>query len=100
MHECCKVIIVSIVFFHRNSILCIDQRTWEHLQKQFQTLRHVGVLCDVYDRAEYKKFNWFLNSPSCVSLLMNTDGVSLFKLSEKSLWPVWLVVNELPPAER
>ena len=31
---------------------------------------------------------------------MNTDGVAVFKSSKKSLWPIWLVINELPPNER
>ena len=28
------------------------------------------------------------------------DGVQLFKSSKVSMWPIWLVINELPPALR
>ena len=35
-----------------------------------------------------------------ISLTLNTDGVAIFKSSKNSLWPVWLVINELPPTER
>ena len=35
-----------------------------------------------------------------VTLTMFTDGVSLFKSSKVSLWPVYLVVNELSPYSR
>ena len=29
--------------------------------------------------------------------LCNTDGVAIFKSSKCSLWPIWIVINELPP---
>lgn len=35
-----------------------------------------------------------------VSFIMNTDGVAIFHSSKVSLWPVWLAINELPPALR
>ena len=44
--------------------------------------------------------NRFLNNPANVSLLVNTDGVSIFRSSKCSLWPIWLVINELPPSQR
>ena len=53
----------------------------------------------MYTGREYKKHS-FLRSPDNISLTLNTDGVAVFKSSKCSLWPVWLVINELPPAER
>lgn len=42
-----------------------------------------------------------LSTPENVSLLCNTDGVAVFKASSSpSLWPIWVVINELPPMER
>ena len=32
-----------------------------------------------------------------ISFRINTDGVALFRSSKYSIWPVYLVVNELPP---
>lgn len=32
-----------------------------------------------------------------ISFQMNTDGVSLFRSSNFSIWPVYFVINELPP---
>lgn len=32
-----------------------------------------------------------------ISFQLNTDGVALFKSSKYSIWPVYLVLNELPP---
>ena len=31
------------------------------------------------------------------SFQINTDGVAIFRSSKYSIWPVYLVVNELPP---
>ena len=56
----------------------------------------------IHDRIEYKKFNASLgNSPASLTFPMNTDGVALFQSSSKCklLWPIWLSINELPPAE-
>lgn len=35
-----------------------------------------------------------------ISLQINTDGVSLFRSSKFSVWPVYLVINEIPPKSR
>ena len=32
-----------------------------------------------------------------VSLQINTDGVALFNSSKFSIWPVYCLINELPP---
>ena len=55
---------------------------------------------DVYDGREYAKHKRFLSEPGNVSLLLNTDGIKMFNSSGIDLWPIWLVVNELPPNER
>jgi len=35
-----------------------------------------------------------------ISFQINTDGVALFRSSKYSIWPIYLVVNELPPNDR
>ena len=73
------------------------------LQETYQKkeiLYHSSIsISDVYTGREYKKHS-FLRSPNNISLTLNTDGVAVFKSSKASLWPVWVVINELPPAER
>ena len=54
----------------------------------------------MYDGREYKQHQDFLSKSENVSLLLNTDGVSVFRSSTVSLWPLWLVINELPPSVR
>ena len=48
----------------------------------------------------YKRHIDYLSNPAHVSLILNTDGVSLYRFSKVSIWPVWAVVNELPPCKR
>ena len=54
------------------------------------------VIRDVYDGTEYRKHSAFLSKPENISLLLNTDGVAIFRSSSVSIWPVWVMVNELP----
>ena len=55
---------------------------------------------DVYDGCLYKqlsKEDGFLSDPNNISLLGNTDGVSLVHSTRAGVWPVYYVINELPP---
>lgn len=42
----------------------------------------------------------FLSVPEHTGLLLNTDGVPIFKLSKTSIWPVYLAITSLPPHVR
>ena len=57
---------------------------------------------DIYDGPLYKKLSneGILSSPDNVSFLMNTDGVPVFKSSKVSIWPLYLIINELPYSKR
>ena len=35
-----------------------------------------------------------------ISLTMNTDGVPVYNSSSVSLWPIFFIINDLPPSER
>jgi hypothetical protein len=60
--------------------------------------------CDVYDGAIYQKFfrdyKNEINQSKVFSLCINTDGISMCNKSKKSVWPIMLVINELPVAIR
>ncbi len=59
-----------------------------------------GSIKDVCDGQSYKKHlgeGGFLTTSTNT---MNTDGAAVFKSSGVSLWPVYFVVNELPPTLR
>lgn len=68
------------------------------------TDRNNDNIYDIYDGEEYKKHfhpGGFLAEPTNFSLSFNTDGVSIYRTSSKGeLWPVYLVINELPPKIR
>ena len=61
---------------------------------------------DMYDGLEYLqhcKPGGFLcqqSNPANISFTINTDGVALFKSSTTDVWPVFLLINELPPHMR
>ena len=62
-----------------------------------------GVLRDVWDGAalrEKTKEGKFYSSPENLGLMLSTDGVTLFKSSSTDIWPVFLVILNLPPSIR
>lgn len=64
-----------------------------HSKRQVR-LHH--CLSDIVDGSLYADFN----SDTCVSLVLNTDGVSIFKSNKTSIWPILLMINELPFVDR
>lgn len=58
---------------------------------------------DIYQGRLYKEHfqpGKFLYNPHNISLTANTDGVALIKSSKINIWPIYMVINELPPKER
>ena len=58
-----------------------------------------GVISDVSDGMLYKNLETIENS-RFITLTLNTDGANVFKSNHKSLWPVQVVINELPTYKR
>ena len=79
-------------------ILITDPILWSALKEQKTLLEHTSSdkIRDVHDGHEYKRHSKILSEPNHISFVLNTDGVSLYKSSNVSIWPVWLVINELP----
>ena len=81
-----------------------DSEFWSLLQQRPQS--SASMISDIYDGAEYYRHcqpGGFLcrhTNPTNVSFTFNTDGVSLFHSSKNGIWPVFLAINELPPAAR
>ncbi|XP_041469957.1 uncharacterized protein LOC121419571 [Lytechinus variegatus] len=55
-------------------------------------------LTDITDGVKYRemKKDGLLANPENFSLLWNSDGVPIFKSSQTSIWPVLVMINELP----
>lgn len=49
-------------------------------------------ICDIYDGEMYQK-----TAENHLPLTMNTDGISVFKSGGKSIWPIMVQQNYLPP---
>lgn len=63
--------------------------------------RNEQIISDVYDGSLYKQFRSSVNfSPCTYSFTLNTDGVKLCDKSNLTLWPVYLIINELDSEER
>lgn len=60
------------------------------------------TITDVYDGVLYKELcnKGILNCKDNISFIMNTDGVPVFKSSKVSIWPVFMIINELPYRKR
>ena len=72
---------------------------------------HQDNIEDVFDEHIYKeRFSddgYIVGTPESskeeevhISFQINTDGVSIFKSAKSSVWPVFLVINELHPKLR
>lgn len=78
----------------------------ELLKQRFKrTKTSANNIEDIYDGEVYKclsKDGGVLSDrfPYNISFTLNTDGVPLFKSSKFSIWPVYLMINELPFKQR
>lgn len=87
----------------RTQLQALFERPGFHNSLQHERIRR-GVqdalnYADVYDGAVYRKLREngsFLDNPSNISLIMYTDGVRIFSSSKFNIWPVYMVINELP----
>lgn len=67
----------------------------EYLAKE----RDPSLLEDIMDGHVYTKMIslGLLGNINQISITVSIDGVSPFKDSDVTIWPIWLVINELPP---
>ncbi|XP_053407190.1 uncharacterized protein LOC128559474 [Mercenaria mercenaria] len=68
------------------------------IQYRFTRTQKV-TLSDIYDGNLYKQYyenGGPLSFQENISFTFNTDGASVFKSSNVSVWPIFLVINELP----
>jgi hypothetical protein len=74
----------------------VDKDFHSLLLGRFKQNTSSECLTDIYDGEAYKKKE-FLKNPLNFSLTMNTDGAPVFKSTGIKLWPVYFIINELPP---
>ncbi|XP_071855030.1 uncharacterized protein [Apostichopus japonicus] len=59
-----------------------------------------GNLEDIFDGEIYKNLEEVHNFPNNFTYTFNTDGMPVFKSASYSLWPIYIMINELPPSLR
>lgn len=75
-----------------------NEENWNEVTSSLQRTKKDEIY-DILDGRKYQELKSKCKDMT-VTLTMFTDGVSLFKSSKVSLWPVYLVVNELSPYSR
>lgn len=64
---------------------------------------HTNVMRDLYDGEVYQNFVKSLNPHDAdifLSMTFCTDGTPLFSTSTVSIWPIYVIIHELPPRLR
>lgn len=72
----------------------LDPQVWEALHEIGEDSAS-AVVKDVHGGLKYKELKRFTSLKN-LTLTVNTDGVQLFKSSTVSMWPIWILINELP----
>jgi hypothetical protein len=76
---------------------------WEYLTYPFTRQITPGTIGDLHDGsviADLMQPGQFLSMPRHTGLILNTDGVPMFKSSKSTLWPIYLAITNLPPTIR
>ncbi|XP_072140998.1 uncharacterized protein [Dermacentor andersoni] len=72
-----------------------------NLQKIASVAHVSGVYCEITDGIRYRSVRKQKNMTWCdITLTMNTDGAPVFDASKNSIWPIQVMVNELPVLTR
>ena len=94
---------VEIPILHQLRSFFARDTFYDDIQHRFTRVKSSDdVITDIYDGLLYKELceKGILNCKDNISFLMNTDGVPVFKSSKVSIWPVYLIINELPNKKR
>ena len=94
------IIMINLLIIS-GEFLCLGPECWYEICKSFEDRTSFGDRShrrDVYGGVVYRQLieSGFLSSSSNISLLCNTDGIPVFRSSSFSIWPLLLLVNELP----
>lgn len=76
---------------------------WDLVEQSNACSFENDVISDIKSGTGYLKLKQpggFLHKSTNITLTLFTDGIPLFSSSSVSLWPVYLLINELPPHER
>lgn len=89
--------------FYLMCIIDVGPGFFQSLRHSRLTPREPGILADIYDCQLYQALAGHqgpLADEHNISVILNTDGVEVFKSTKLSMWPILLMINELPFTER
>ncbi len=81
---------------------CFLTENWEKLDYSLKS-HNPQILYDVHTGAGYRKAGGssdFFSCPEHIGVFFNTDGISVFKSSRLTVWPIYLALASLPPSIR
>ena len=85
-------------------LFILDPQFVDGLNYRFERVKSTPTdIQDVYDGSLYQEqsgAHGILSQPLNIPLKLNTDGVAVFRSSKFAVWPLFLLVNELPPLLR
>lgn len=90
---------IEIPVIHQLCTFFSREIFYEEIQHCFSRRKSSDdTITDVCDGVLYKELcdKGILNCKDSISFIMNTDGVSAFKSSQVSIWPVFIIIHELP----
>lgn len=88
---------------HQIKNLFAQKGFYESLGHRFKRKSSDNTYEDIYDGKLYKQLSenhGILSFQENISFTFNTDGAPVFKSSKTSIWPIYLVINELPYKQR
>ena len=94
-------IVSQLMLLWKNSVFATAVRSYRF--KHYESKKDKSSISDIYDGEIYKNLydnDGILSDKNNLSFALNTDGVPLFKSSSIGLWPVYLLINELPVSLR
>ena len=85
-------------------IVCVVPHTYQSIKDMKATieLQDSSTISDIFDGLLYKAVMVPCDADNTlkITLVLNTDGVAVFKSTNFSVWPLLLMINELPFRER
>ena len=84
--------------------LVLGEGVWQKIEKIISKRQYPPCsLSDISDGEMYRKLcepGQVLYGNNNLTLIFNTDGVTLYKSSRTEIWPIYLAINEIPVVER
>ena len=84
--------------------LVLGEGVWQKIEKIISKRQSPPCsLPDISDEEMYRKLcepGQVLYGNNNLTLILNTDGVTLYKSSRSEIWPIYLAINEIPVVER